>query len=73
MSELQDNLKKLEELVAPLKAETLPHFINGRRDAGRSGETFDGYTPVDNSTIGPVASGNADDIDVACKAAAAAF
>lgn len=73
MSELENNLQKVEQLLAPLKAGTLPHFINGKRDPGRSGETFEGYTPVDNSVIGSVASGNADDIDAACKAAEAAF
>ena len=73
MSDLDNNLQKIEKLLAPRKAETLPHFINGKRDPGRSGETFEGYTPVDNSVIGNVASGNADDIDAACKAADAAF
>jgi 5-carboxymethyl-2-hydroxymuconic-semialdehyde dehydrogenase len=73
MSELEKNLKKIEDLMAPLRADTLPHFINGKRDPGRSGESFEGYTPVDNSTIGNVASGNHDDIDAAAKAAADAF
>jgi 5-carboxymethyl-2-hydroxymuconic-semialdehyde dehydrogenase len=73
MSVLDNNLQKIEKLLAPLKKETLPHFINGKRDAGRSGKTFEGYTPVDNSIIGSVAAGNADDIDAACNAAEAAF
>ena len=73
MSELENNLRDIERLLAPLSKEVLPHFINGKRDPGRSGKTFDGYTPVDNSVIGKVAAGNADDIDVACQAAAAAF
>jgi 5-carboxymethyl-2-hydroxymuconic-semialdehyde dehydrogenase len=73
MSDLQSNLKSIEALLTPLKVETLPHFIDGKRDAGRSGNTFEGYTPVDNSVIGNVAAGNADDIDAACQAANAAF
>ncbi|MDH3433857.1 MAG: 5-carboxymethyl-2-hydroxymuconate semialdehyde dehydrogenase [Gammaproteobacteria bacterium] len=73
MSELDKNLQSIEKLLEPLQAETLPHFINGRRDAGRSGKTFAAYTPVDNSTIGTIAAGNADDIDAACQAAEAAF
>ena len=73
MSDLDNNLQKVEKLLAPYRAEALPHFINGKRDPGRSGETFEGYTPVDNSVIGNVASGNADDIDAACRAADAAF
>ena len=73
MSDLNTNMRNIEKLLAPLKAETLPHFIDGKRDAGRSGNSFEGYTPVDNSAIGSVAAGNADDIDAACKAADAAF
>jgi 5-carboxymethyl-2-hydroxymuconic-semialdehyde dehydrogenase len=73
MSDLEKNLQSIETLLAALKAETLPHFINGKRDPGRSGKTFEGYTPVDNSVIGTVAAGNADDIDAACNAAEAAF
>jgi len=73
MSDLDNNLQSIEKLLAPLKTETLPHFINGKRDPGRSGKTFEGYTPVDNSVIGSVAAGNADDIDAACNAAEAAF
>jgi 5-carboxymethyl-2-hydroxymuconic-semialdehyde dehydrogenase len=73
MSDLKNNLQSIEKLIAPLQAETLPHFIDGKRDPGRSGKTFDGYTPVDNSVIGKVAAGNAEDIDAACIAAEAAF
>ncbi len=73
MSDLENNLQGIEKLLAPLRAEALPHFINGKRDAGRSGNTFEGYTPVDNSVIGTVAAGNSDDIDAACNAAEAAF
>ena len=73
MSDLEKNLRSLERLLAPLGAETLPHFIDGRRDSGRSGSTFEGYTPVDNSVIGQVAAGDGEDIDAACQAAAAAF
>ena len=73
MSDLENNLGKVEALLAPWRKETLPHFIDGKRDAGRSGKTFEGYTPFDNSVIGNVAAGNADDIDAACRAAEAAF
>ena len=52
---------------------TLPHFIDGKSDEGRSGKAFDNLTPVDNSLIGEIAAGNSDDIDAACVAAEAAF
>jgi 5-carboxymethyl-2-hydroxymuconic-semialdehyde dehydrogenase len=72
-SDLKKNIKDAEKLLKRFRKSTLPHFINGKQDAGRSGQTFEGVTPVDNSVIGKVAAGNADDIDTACKAAAAAF
>jgi 5-carboxymethyl-2-hydroxymuconic-semialdehyde dehydrogenase len=67
------NCQDADTLLKRFRNETLPHFINGKQDKGRSGKTFDSLTPVDNSIIGDVAAGNADDIDAACKAAAAAF
>lgn len=73
MSELEKNLKDVEKLLSRFRERTLPHFINGRQEAGRSGDVFESITPIDNTTIGNVASGNSDDIDFACKAAAAAF
>jgi len=73
MTKLEENLDKVEQLLTPLRAGTLPHFIDGQRDPGRSGEAFASHSPVDNSVIGNVAAGNADDIDAACRAAAAAF
>ncbi len=70
---LQDNLQAADALLARFRAETLPHFINGKPVAGRSGRTFDNLTPIDNSVIGQVSAGNAEDIDAACSAAQAAF
>lgn len=73
MSELDTNLQDVEKLVSRFRSQTLPHFINGKADAGRSGETFDCVTPIDNSVIGKVAAGNADDIDTACRVAEESF
>ena len=73
MSELDTNLAEIEHLVSRFRAGTLPHFIGGSHDGGRSGEVFESLTPIDNSPIGNIASGNAEDIDAACKAADAAF
>ena len=73
MSELETNLQEVEKTLAKYRNETLPHFINGKRDPGRSGETFQSLSPTDNSVIGSVASGNADDIAAACVAADDAF
>ena len=73
MSEVEVNLHEVEKTLAEFRGETLPHFINGKRDNGRSGEVFENLSPIDNSVIGSVASGNSDDIDAACKAADSAF
>lgn len=51
----------------------MPHFIDGRPTPGVSDATFESVTPIDNSTIGSVCAGNAEDIDIACQAAANAF
>lgn len=73
MSELEKNLREVEDVLQRFRGDTLGHFINGGPDAGRSGETFESLSPIDNSRIGAVAAGNADDIDAACKAAVGAF
>ena len=72
-NDFEANCQDAEKLLKRFRDETLPHFINGKHDTGRSGKTFENLTPVDNSVIGSVAAGNGDDIDAACKAAAAAF
>ncbi len=73
MSELDKNLKDAEKLLERFRKNTLPHFIGGKSDSGRSGKTFENQTPIDNSVIGTVAAGNAEDIDAASKAAEDAF
>ena len=72
-ADLEKNKKDAIALVANMADGPLPHFIGGQRDNGCSGETFENMTPVDNSVIGQVASGNADDIAKACEAAESAF
>jgi len=72
-NDFETNRRDAERLLGQYRSDTLGHFINGERDAGRSGKTFENLTPVDNSVIGNIAAGNADDIDAACQAAAAAF
>jgi 5-carboxymethyl-2-hydroxymuconic-semialdehyde dehydrogenase len=72
-TDFEKNVQDAEALLKRFRDETLPHFINGKQDGGRSGKTFESIAPADNSVIGSVAAGNADDIDAACKAAEAAF
>lgn len=72
-TDFDSNLQAAETLMANFADGPLPHFIDGKRDAGRSGKTFDNITPIDNSVTGQVAAGNGDDIDAASKAAEEAF
>jgi len=48
-------------------------FINGERVAALSGETFDVVSPIDGKVIAQGARGRKDDIDLAVRAARAAF
>jgi phenylacetaldehyde dehydrogenase len=48
-------------------------LINGEWVEARSGETFDVWDPADGETIAAVQSGDAEDVDLAVKAARAAF
>ncbi|HKX56418.1 MAG TPA: aldehyde dehydrogenase family protein, partial [Xanthomonadales bacterium] len=73
MSELNRNLEKAEQLFRPYRDAPLPHFINGQPSPGSSGQLFEVTTPVDNSVIGKVHAGSAEDIDAACTAASNAF
>jgi len=61
-----------ERLAAPLRPEGRA-LINGSLVGARSGRTFDKRTPIDGRVIAQVARCEAADIDVAVKAARAAF
>ncbi|CAN5635832.1 5-carboxymethyl-2-hydroxymuconate semialdehyde dehydrogenase [soil metagenome] len=49
------------------------HLINGELVDSRSSETFDTLSPIDNAVICPVASGGAEDVGLAARAAKDAF
>lgn len=51
----------------------LLHFIDGAPTASIDGAMFDNHSPVDSMLIGQVAAGDAADVDVAARAADAAF
>ena len=69
----KENLQDTEALLAPYKNNVLPHFINGQAIPSQSAATFDNYSPIDNHKIGSIASGDRDDIEIACEAAFQAF
>ncbi len=70
---LAENLAKAQDYLGRFNQETLNHFIGGELRGSSSGESFDNHTPVDNSELGKVASGDATDVDAAAGAAKAAF
>src|SRR5437762_1632341 len=69
---LAANLDRAEPHLARFRATPTQHFISGRPDAG-AGATFDNLNPADNTSLGEVAAGTADDVDRAARAASAAF
>lgn len=74
MSEqLQENKDKAQGYLQRYKDNVTGHYINGEFVAGSSGETFDNLCPIDNSVLGRVSRGNAEDIDRACQVAEKAF
>ena len=68
---LAENQKKCDEYLERFRSEPLGHFIGGKFTSGA--ETFDNVTPVDNTVLGKVAKGTAEDMDAACEAAHESF
>ena len=73
MSDLEKRIRKARRYMARFRKEPLGHFINGRTVKGKSKDTFENITPVDNTRLGDVWSGTSADIDTAAKAAHKAF
>ena len=70
---LDSNLAKADGYLARFATAPLGHFIAGEADPGRSNALFDNVSPIDDRKLGEVASGGADDIDAAARAADDAF
>ncbi|MFK8022684.1 MAG: 5-carboxymethyl-2-hydroxymuconate semialdehyde dehydrogenase [Ilumatobacter sp.] len=62
-----------EAALAKVTGTPLTHLIGGDRVESVAGETFENRSPVDAGRLGTVASGDATDIDLAARAADAAF
>ena len=69
----EGNLGKAKSYLQRFSDNITGHFINGQFEVPTNAETFENFTPVDNTTLGKVVSGNAHDIDRACDAAQVAF
>ena len=70
---LAANQSRATDYLARFQRVVVPHFIAGQAVGARSGATFDTLDPATNAQQCVVAAGDAEDIDAAAKAAAAAF
>ncbi len=73
MSDLETNLKLANEYLQQFKDKPVGHFINGKMEVPDGARLYTNTTPVDQSELGEVVRGTAEDVDRACKAAEAAF
>ena len=73
MANLASNVKKLKPFLAGFREWGIQNNINGEKCSASSDQTFDNFSPVDNSFICSVARGNSEDIDKAALAAKEAF
>lgn len=73
MSDLEENLRKLDTYLERFRREGIQNHIDGAAASGAGGETFVTESPVDRGEICRVARGGAEDIDRAAAAAKAAF
>jgi 5-carboxymethyl-2-hydroxymuconic-semialdehyde dehydrogenase len=73
MSDLQNNIEKLETYLARFRETGVLNQIGGKACPAASGATFETTSPVDDSLICQVARGDAADIDAAARAAKEAF
>jgi len=73
VSALNDNLNKLENVLATYRTTGILNHIAGIDVPAQSGQTFESVSPVDKSYICSVAKSQAADIDAAALAAKDAF
>ena len=63
----------IEQIRAKLSRTTVPHFIDGKWEAGTSGEVFETLDPSSNRVLSHACRGNPEDVDRAARAAHTAF
>ena len=73
MSDFNTHLDLSRNYLERFAKNTLTHYIDGAWTSAEARNTFDNVTPVDNSSLGRVVAGTAEDIDLACEAASNAF
>ncbi|MFK7730592.1 MAG: 5-carboxymethyl-2-hydroxymuconate semialdehyde dehydrogenase [Pseudomonadales bacterium] len=73
MSDFDTNTTKASQYLKPFKTSTTGHFIGGEFVVPENAKTYTNTTPVDQSDLGQVVEGTAQDVDRACEAAENAF
>ncbi len=73
MSQLEANIAKAETYLKRFRQNGALNHINGQAVAAADGATFEIISPIDLKPLAKVARGKAADVDVAAKAAKAAF
>lgn len=73
MSDFDHNTAQAANYLKRFQTSTTGHFIGGEFEIPASAKTYTNTTPVDQSELGQVVEGTADDVDRACEAAEQAF
>ena len=73
MSDLDTNLRLAAPYLERFRSQVTGHYINGEMIVPPGSRTYDNLTPTDNSSLGKVVEGTAEDVAAACEAAQAAF
>lgn len=73
MTSFTDTQSTADHYLQHFKETTIGHFINGQAVVPKHANTFRNLTPIDNSSLGDIVEGTANDVDQACQAAHDAF
>jgi len=73
MSDLETNLRLATPYLERFRNQVTGHYINGEMIVPPDSRTYDNLAPTDNSSLGKVVEGTAEDVAAACEAARAAF
>ena len=73
MSDLETNLRLAAPYLERFRNQVTGHYINGEMIVPPNSVTYDNLTPTDNSSLGKVVEGTAEDVTAACEAARTAF
>ncbi|QIB65877.1 5-carboxymethyl-2-hydroxymuconate semialdehyde dehydrogenase [Kineobactrum salinum] len=73
MADFEGNKSAAEGYLQRFHDQVTGHYLNGEMRVPPGAETFSNLTPSDNSSLGQVVAGTADDVNAACEAARDAF